>query len=495
MDPLSITASALTLISAAGAVTTSLQRLRTPSRRPIRPSVNFAMNWSTSPLSSRPWRAHSKDAVRSTRPAWTTTCEAQRVGCLVDKIKHNARTRGFGWRVRAAVDLSVYGPDIGMFRDKIHKSNWALQTLLHTITVSLSLRNNASQDMVLFELDRLKSSIDEALLASLRPPQGFGHSLSSDTRVARNLRNLAQAAKHFHSAASSTASTIRDHAGSLLGDFPAYRRERVETFIRSAPSYVSPTGRETPATAVSPAPDSVRAPPSPSSPLANPRPLRVATTTAPRWSVAEGDEDDEEKDDEEEDDEVEFEEMFLDGLEDLARDSIRRKQFEKAIALRNQAIQRNQKASSVKKDVRWLQTQLALCHFFSDDWQQAEPIVSVLATSAEPSSYLASLVWTMLHALALAHLSKYAFDNTLNMCKNAIQAQRRWARSRQLDRRDVKSCAETTGLLATIFHMQGDFIAAEIYRRQLPEQFVYQHCSNPREFLARQRDLLRGVLG
>jgi hypothetical protein len=54
---------------------------------------------------------------------------------LVDKIKQNAGTRSFGWRVRAAVDLSAYSPEIGIFRDKLHKSNWALQTLLHTITV------------------------------------------------------------------------------------------------------------------------------------------------------------------------------------------------------------------------------------------------------------------------------------------------------------------------------------------------------------------------
>jgi hypothetical protein len=54
---------------------------------------------------------------------------------LVDKIKCSTSTRTFGWRLRAVVDLSVYGSDIGIFRDKIHKSNWALQTLLHTVTV------------------------------------------------------------------------------------------------------------------------------------------------------------------------------------------------------------------------------------------------------------------------------------------------------------------------------------------------------------------------
>jgi hypothetical protein len=340
--------------------------------------------------------------------------------------------------------------------------------------------------MILFELDRLKSSIDEALLASLRPPQGFSHSLSSDSRVARNLRNLVQAARHFHSAASSTASTVRERSGSLVGDFPAYRRERVETFIRTVPHGHVASGLGTPtatARAVSPPPDSVRAPRSP--PAASPEPLRVATQSR-RWSVVE---------DEDEDDEAEFESQFLNGLEDLAKDNIRRKYFAKAIELLTEAIQRKEKAGASKEDIRRLQTLLALCHFFCDDWKQAESIVTALAKPTGSLSYVDPMVWTMLHALALAHLSTYAFDSALKTCKRAIQAQRKWAMRQGLDRTNIKGCAETTGLLAMIFHMKGDYIAAEIYRRQEPEHFVYHHCGNPREFLSSQRDLLEGLLG
>lgn len=54
---------------------------------------------------------------------------------LMDKIKNNPGARNFGWRLRAAVDLSIYGPEIVLFKDKIHKSNWALQTILNTISV------------------------------------------------------------------------------------------------------------------------------------------------------------------------------------------------------------------------------------------------------------------------------------------------------------------------------------------------------------------------
>lgn len=346
--------------------------------------------------------------------------------------------------------------------------------------------------MVLFELDRLKSSINEALRVSLRPAPGFHHSLASDSRVARNLRNLAEAARHFHSAASSTASTVRDGSmapqrarvggtsSSLFGDFPAYRQERVEMFIRDAQGHAA--GQITPARAASPPPDWVRSPGSTS--IATPQPLRLAISV-PAETVTEDDECDE----------AEFEKLFLDGLEDLAKDSIRRKDFGKAIELLKEAIRRQEKTNSEEEDLRRLQTQLALCHFFKDDWKQAEPIVSALARSAKSNSQLDPVVWTMLHALALAHLSTYAFDSALQMCKKALQGKKKWAKANGSNQRALNGFAETTGLLATIFQMKGDYIAAEIYRRQQPADFVYQHSSNPREFLSRQRDLLEEVLG
>lgn len=56
---------------------------------------------------------------------------------LVEKIKGpvKQKTRRFPWRVRVAVDLNVHGRDLHAFREKIHKSNLALQTMLQTLTV------------------------------------------------------------------------------------------------------------------------------------------------------------------------------------------------------------------------------------------------------------------------------------------------------------------------------------------------------------------------
>ncbi|KAK4243758.1 hypothetical protein C7999DRAFT_44488 [Corynascus novoguineensis] len=356
--------------------------------------------------------------------------------------------------------------------------------LCNELSESLCIRNNAGQEMILSKLDRLKSSINEALRASLQPSQAFSHGRSSDARVSRNLRNLAEAASQFHTTASSTASTIDGHGSSLLGDFPSYRRERVERFIRSVPGHNA--GDATPAVVASPAPDSVFRSPL-STLVVNPQPVRV-TTSIPRWSSLEDVENDE-------DDEAEFERLFLDGLEDLAKDSIGRNEFEKAIGLLTEAIQRKGNDGSEHEGFQRLQTQLALCHFFRDDWRQAEPIVSALTTTVNPHSCLKPVIWTMIHALSLGHLSTYEFDNALKTCKKAIKLQRKWMRATGTDRRDVQGCAETTGLLATIYEMQGDYIAAEIYRRQLPQNFAYQHFSNPRKFLSDQRDALGRVLG
>lgn len=287
--------------------------------------------------------------------------------------------------------------------------------------------------MILSKLDRLKSSITEALRASLQPSKAFRHGRSSDARVSRNLRNLAEAASQFHTTASSTASTIDGHGSSVLGDFPSYRRERVERFIKSVAGHNAGDG--TPTVFASPPPDSVLRSPL-STIVVNPQPVRVTTSIA-RWSSLEDVENDE-------DDEAEFERLFLDGLEDLAKDSISRNEFEKAIDLLTKAIQRKGNEGTEHEGFQRLQTQLALCHFFRDDWKQAEPIVSALSTTVKPHSCLKPVIWAMVHALSLGHLSTYEFDSALKTCKKAIKLQRKWMKATGTDQRDVQGCAETT---------------------------------------------------
>jgi hypothetical protein len=52
---------------------------------------------------------------------------------LTHKIKASVKHVGFFGRVKTTVDLTMYARDLAGFQEKIHKSNWALQTMLSAI--------------------------------------------------------------------------------------------------------------------------------------------------------------------------------------------------------------------------------------------------------------------------------------------------------------------------------------------------------------------------
>lgn len=54
---------------------------------------------------------------------------------LVDRIVENATSQGFFRRARVATDLTMYAVEIAGFEEKIHKSTFALQTMLSAIQV------------------------------------------------------------------------------------------------------------------------------------------------------------------------------------------------------------------------------------------------------------------------------------------------------------------------------------------------------------------------
>lgn len=431
------------------------------------------------------------------------------LGVLVQKIKETVRVKAWAWRVKAVVNLNVYGADLTAFRDKVHKSNWALQTMLQTINVSLSLRNHASQEAILFELDRLKSSIEEALRASVRPVGGFTHRPAdhSDARVARNLRNLAQAARHFHGAASSTASTIRDGSRdgapwqafpgadidvSMMGDLPSFRRERVEEYVReghrhrrsslsglTSPSF-SPPGEH--------ALRQRRQSRSPRRPTAihSPRALSFSGTmeagTLPGSVTVATAEDDEDED-------AEFERLFLDGLEELAKDRIKERDFDKAIEFLQEAVKREVGSKSDNEGFCNLQVQLALCYLLQRRWEMAEPIITGLAKN---KAAVDAVVCNLLHSMALVHLSLYLFDKALTVCREALLAKKKLLKREKIHAEDY---AQTQGLLVMIYEMKGDWMHAEVYQSQIPTCFDYKHPKNEVEFIIAHPSLLSAVLG
>jgi hypothetical protein len=54
---------------------------------------------------------------------------------FINKIKAAAKSPGFFRRAKVAANLTMYARDISGFQEKIHKSNWALHTMLSAINV------------------------------------------------------------------------------------------------------------------------------------------------------------------------------------------------------------------------------------------------------------------------------------------------------------------------------------------------------------------------
>ncbi|KAH6874897.1 hypothetical protein B0T10DRAFT_199973 [Thelonectria olida] len=382
---------------------------------------------------------------------------------LITKIQSHTQPRGFAWRTRAVVDLSLYGTEIASSRDKIHQSNWSLQTILHTMTISLQFRNmswnTTAHDTVMAELRQLRTAIDETFHASSRPAGGFSNH-QSDSGMARNMQRLAEAARHFYSSASSTASSTQSERSnvSINGEFPDSRRERVKDYVDQLQGTTQWSSS------------------SPTPPLRNlahhnqRRPL----PTPDRMSLLD-----------EDDVDAEFDRLFLNGLQELASASMKNQDYAKAIEYIKEALKR---PNSCKEESNQLRIQLACCLLFQGAWEKAAPIITKLSDSDAEQDLV---VCSLLHALALAYLLDYRFDDAMMACKKEIQGKRR-LRNKNCD--NWIEYSEALALYATIFHVQGDYIRAEVLRRQLPDNFTYVHPANEIQYLQSKSNLLEHVL-
>lgn len=359
---------------------------------------------------------------------------------------------------------------------------------------SLSIKSNASQEQILFELEQLKYSFKEALRLSSRPSGGFsrGRAEHPDARVARNLHNLAAAAKQFHSAASSTSGTTRAGSSapwqslppiSLIGDFPEHKRQRVEAFVQAgrypSPETV-PTRRQPSLRTTSPSPSQHSALPTPTTaPSVNDVDVPASE---PTQEVSEIDEDEE----------FEEEWEYFDGLRDLARDRIMKQDYAKAIEFINQAMTKVDTWDIKDELFVQLRVQLALCYFFKGDWRSAEPIVLGLASSA-----LNEVTCNLLHALSLAHLFEYSLDSALRLCRKALKGKKSILENDQELKGGPMEAdyGNTLALCSTIYHMKGDPIRAELSHRRLPQAFEYKHPASELEFIFSHPRLLPTVLG
>ncbi|KAM0323694.1 hypothetical protein ACHAQA_008631 [Verticillium albo-atrum] len=512
MDPLSIAASTVPLLEAAGFITKTLYKLiksyRTAETRIVGLCEELSNLTTFLQAVDKTLKGYGAlDFALVEEDLWREIDQAL-VNCqlslgelsqLVERIKKHTRTKGFAWKTRAVADLTIYDGELAAFRDKIHKSNWALQTILSTINVSLSLRSNTSQTKILSELSKLKSSFEEALRVSQQQVGGFTHHFTrlSDVRLAQNLWHLAEAAKHFHSAASSTASTIRADesnasvgrlsrtGSSLAGDFPRSKRERVEQFLRQGRCQ-SPDSITSPERKPKKSPETVSIQKNSTSSSHT-----FVSDLAPQVVERRKEEIDDADDDEEEEDDSDFEQDYISGLCELATESIKALDFGKAARLLSRVLASDGSSSETasRASIRTMKIQLAICYFLEDSWEKAEPLVTELARSRASRDLV---VCNLLHGLAIAYLSKDKTDEALATCQQAFLGKKRLFKKHATDEHSGEYHS-SLGLLRAVFDASDDPIRAEIFQRQLPPDFEYLHFSNVQLFVAQQQNLLRAL--
>ncbi|KAJ0161220.1 hypothetical protein CTA2_6585, partial [Colletotrichum tanaceti] len=98
----------------------------------------------------------------------------------------------------------VHKDEIQDYTTKIVKSNYAMQTTLAVVSVSLNFRTTVSQEAIFQELERLNKLIQKSFEAAERREVVPD---PSSLRQSMNLQSLARAAKRFHTVTTTTAST------------------------------------------------------------------------------------------------------------------------------------------------------------------------------------------------------------------------------------------------------------------------------------------------
>lgn len=317
---------------------------------------------------------------------------------------------------------------------------------------------------------RLKRSIEQSLQVALRHNDGFSHTLGDpfDTRVAENLRNLARAAQNFHSSASSTASSIHDAnkisdwkvqsdaAMSVRGTLTPNKREQIH-------QYLDQTQLETTCKLPQHAPNS------------------IAPSVEPPSKDAVDENDDL-------NDEAEFESLFLSGLEEVSKQSMLKQDFKKAETFLEKAIQIHIGLASEDSDFKHLQISLIICYFFQHKWRLAEPLITGIAKSR---ANLDAVVCNLLHALALAYLSDYRFDDAIKVCRQALRGKKKLKET--FGASHDSDYNETLGLLATIHDIKGDLLYPEVLRRTIPQDFTYCHPFNEVEFIGKHSTVFQNI--
>ncbi|KAI0167228.1 hypothetical protein BJ166DRAFT_229650 [Pestalotiopsis sp. NC0098] len=454
MDPLSITASSLTLADAAAKIYRFLQSIHradadyaglcaelhslTDFSRSIARTLQYCQRHplALAPIDEDVWK-QSRNAMADSQQT------IDELSALVKRIGGPERSDSIIGRARVATEIHVHARDIVAFRDKIRMSNLSLQTLLQVINVSLLLRSNTSQTMILRELEQLNQYLEISIRATAGNNPLFKID-KSDIRVVQSLKNLVRAASDFHSSASSDASTI--FSGGHLSMDTMEGCRYAESVLQPAGTVSDRRHLETllwqnrlPSRM-----DSLKA--------SRTRGLQSISETQ-QYPEGEGDEEGLGQ-------HSNLDSLVSGGLNKLAQKALWRFDFSQAEKILQQALGRHKPSASDDTHQSRLRTQLAICSFLQGRGTQIEDAVIDIV---EYRGTKRPVGHQLLYNLALSYTHHLNFEAARKIFSRLWESLRDPDFSNSLKRNDILR------LLVFSYRMSGDRLLAEAIEEEHPK--------------------------
>ncbi|KAI1138259.1 hypothetical protein F5Y05DRAFT_413573 [Hypoxylon sp. FL0543] len=465
MDPLSITASVITLIDAAKKAYCLLQSIRHADTelaalcKELRTFTDYLQSIagalgdkSKSPLAlaaiHKELREQTEIALEDCKKTLDGLTE------LVGRMSALARSKSVFRRPRVAVEMQLHARDVASFRNKIQMSILSLQTLLQVITVSLSLRSNASQELLMKRLKHLARSLRKSNDAAIDPRSTLFLD-GPDIRLAQHLKGLVRAAQDFHASASTTASTIysgEDRQGSSSSNtgsdeadssvpsrFSSFKQRRIETFLRNGQPYM-------------------------------PVPLSCANTLSPNYPEVVVEES-----------HIRVDSVVSDGMSKIAQKAIAQLDFKKAEEVLCETLKWYKVSGLDDIHHRRLRTKLALANLLQGKGREAEDLILDLA---EFHSQGDATMRQLLYALAVSYLHEMKFKEARETC------QRLWETGQMPNAGSLPSKNDLLTLLAITYRLSGEPLIAEAIEEEYPDISTLQRVPKIVDSVARCGELL-----
>ncbi|OIW24589.1 hypothetical protein CONLIGDRAFT_718489 [Coniochaeta ligniaria NRRL 30616] len=390
---------------------------------------------------------------------------------LVEEVKRPVASRNIFRKPNLAMRLELRKKEITEFQDKINKSNSAMQTAVGVVSLSLALRQNASSDLLMSELQRLRELVEKTQRAAR---DSSNVSYPAAARMSRSLQGLAQAARKFHSNASTTASTRYEGArqsrgrygshwlGSDAGSLSDFERDRIRDWTSGLRVIDEVTDT---ASTVGTTP--------------------TGTTTTDRDTVITGITTPDPE--EEEDDDLELDLEIFQNAEELGRMSFAKRDYENAEKFLNKAMSGVTGTSSDPAQFENLKLQLSICYCFQAKWQAAEAVLSTLGKKKRKADLP---VFHLLHAVALAHLADEKYDSAYSACKRSLQGKKK-AHGGKTNQDYIDSLC----LLAAICEVRGEPIEAAAIRHSIPGDKMPAGFPMPQEFIRSHKSIIDNAFG